>query len=209
MDLERVVVRFLADASSYNRVLDGVNARLRDFARRTEAVSAIITAPFALATQAVMSLTRAVAESGASALESAMDYEVLAAQMNVLAGSAEKGTKLMDDLLKTAVETPFKVKDVVAAAKEIKAFGFATEEVVPTVKALGDISAATGTPMHRLILAFGQTKVAGRLMGQELRQFVNANVPLIENLAVVMRKPDNTKKTSTPRNPPGSHGSAE
>jgi len=142
-----------------------------------------------LASHAVTKLGNAFYEAGVYAVTAGAHYEVLQVQLEGLTGSAEKGKKLFEDLLATAVETPFRVKDVVSAAKELKAFGFATEEVNGTVKALGDISAATGTPMHRLILALGQTRIAGRLMGQEMRQFVNSNVPLIEHLSAVMGKP--------------------
>lgn len=189
MDIERIVVKLLADASSYHRVMDGVDARLRDFARRSESMTAILAAPFAVATQAVMSLTRALVETATGAVQAAMGYEELQIQLEVMSRSAEKGQQLMSDLFKTAVDTPFKVRDVVAAAKELQAFGVETSQINATLRTLGDVSAATGTPMHRLILAFGQTKIAGRLMGQEMRQFVNANVPMIEHLSAVMGKP--------------------
>lgn len=189
MNVESVVVKMLADASSYNRVMDGVEARLRSFARSAESIGQFISAPFALATQAVMAFTQALVSAGQAAVEAAIDYEDLAIQLEVLAGSADRGQRLMKEMMDIAVDTPFKVKDVISAGKELAAFGVEVDDLGVSIKRLGDISAGTGTPMHRLILAYGQTQIAGRLMGQEMRQFVNANVPLYEYLGRVMDVP--------------------
>jgi tape measure domain-containing protein len=56
---------------------------------------------------------------------------------------------------------------------------------------LGDVSASATGPnaLGRITLAYGQVMTAGRLMGTELKQFTEAGVPIIENLAEVMHKP--------------------
>lgn len=189
MDIERVVVRFMADATSYNRVMDGVDARLRNFARNASGLASFIVSPIAAATESLVALSRVVVDSGRYAVHTAMQYEQLGIQLEVIAKDADKGKQMLEDMFQVAINTPFQVKEVAAAGKELAAFGFSVEEIVPLVKQLGDVSAGTGTPMHRLILAFGQAKIAGRLMGQEMRQFVNANVPMIEHLAAVLGKP--------------------
>ncbi len=54
---------------------------------------------------------------------------------------------------------------------------------------LGDITAGVGKDkMPQLILAFGQVRAAGKLTGQELRQFTEAGVPLLEELGKTMGK---------------------
>jgi len=68
----------------------------------------------------------------------------------------------------------------------VMAFGFEVEDVVPILSRLGDVGIATGADMGRLILALGQVRTTGRLMGQELRQFTNAGVPILEYLAKVL-----------------------
>ena len=50
----------------------------------------------------------------------------------------------------------------------------AQEQVVDIMKRLGDISSADSERMQRLALAYSQATQAGRLMGQDTLQFINA-----------------------------------
>jgi tape measure domain-containing protein len=124
------------------------------------------------------------------AITLASSYEQSAMAFGVMTGSMEKGKNLLDSLHALAIETPFTAEEIVPAAKQLKGFGFDTEDVIPIIRHLGDVAAGTGTDLMRITKAFGDVRIAGRLMGPELRQFTNAGIPLIENLAVVMGKPE-------------------
>jgi tape measure domain-containing protein len=126
---------------------------------------------------------------GAQTLRLAADYEKANIAFGVMTGNAEMGTKLLEDITQLGIQSPFRSTELIPIAKELKAFGIETDQIIPTLKALGNVSAGTDTPLSRIALAFGQVRVAGRLTGDELRQFVNANVPLIEYLAQVMNVP--------------------
>lgn len=98
-------------------------------------------------------------------------------------GSAEGARAMMEDLREFAKETPFELPDVVIGAKRLMAFGIEGEKIIPTMKALGDVSAGLGVPMERLVLNFGQVKSQAKLTGRELRDFAIAGVPLVAELA--------------------------
>jgi len=73
-------------------------------------------------------------------------------------GSAEKAQKFLDDMADFAVKTPFEYPELLEAAKRMLAYGFAAEEVLPTLKAVGDASAALGAGsegIDRITLALG------------------------------------------------------
>ena len=106
-----------------------------------------------------------------------------------MTGSGEAASKMLKDINTLAVTTPFRIGELRTGAKQLKAFGFDNEQVVPTLKMLGDVSAGTGTSMERIILAYGQVRSMGRLMGPELRQFTDAGIPIIDALAKVMERP--------------------
>lgn len=112
-----------------------------------------------------------------------------------MTGSAEAAGRVLGKLRKYAQESPFSTSQVLDIGKRLLAFGIDAEQVTPTVRALGDITAATGGDFGRLALAFGQVRTTGRLMGDELNQFAEQGVPLIDALADVMKKPkDEIKK---------------
>lgn len=165
MNPETVVVRLVADTLHF----------LGDVRYATARFAGYMTA-----------MATSVARSG---VEMATTFERNSVAIKTMVGDAETGAKLIADLTQLAIDTPFSSQEVVQAAKQLKAFGFETSQIIDTIKSLGNVSAGTGTSIDRIILAFGQVRVAGKLMGTELRQFTDAGIPLMENLAKVMGKP--------------------
>lgn len=165
MDVERLIVRMVADTSLYTRALDGAQARLLYF-------STAITEGF----------VRQAAVAAATYEKSGIAFEVMTK-------SAATAKALLNDLNQMAVETPFHSAELIDYTKQLSSFGIETKQIIPTLTVLGEIASATNSRVDRLVLAFGQVKSIGRLMGQELRQFTNAGVPMVEALAHVMQKP--------------------
>lgn len=98
-------------------------------------------------------------------------------------GSASAATKAIGQLKQMALQSPKQFKDLVGDAKQLSAYGIEAQNLLPTVKQLADISVGLGVDMSRLVLAYGQVKSASVLRGQELRQFTEAGVPMVEKLA--------------------------
>jgi len=57
------------------------------------------------------------------------------------------------------------------------------DEIYETTKKLADVSAGLGVDMSRIILAYGQVRSAAFLRGQEVRQFTEAGIPILAELA--------------------------
>ena len=91
--------------------------------------------------------------------------------------------KLVTDLKGLAVESPFQFKDLTTYAKQLSAYSVPMEELYDTTKMLADVSAGLGVGMDRLILAYGQVRSAAFLRGQEVRQFTEAGIPILAELA--------------------------
>lgn len=89
-------------------------------------------------------------------------------------GSADRAKKLIGELTKFSIVTPFTPDQVNKAAKSLLAFGVEAEKIIPTLKMLGDVSAGTGKDLGEMSIIFGQIRSTGRLMGQDLLQLINA-----------------------------------
>lgn len=124
-----------------------------------------------------------------SAISSASAFEQSRIAFDTMLGDSKKAAKLMSDIADAAKATPFELSDLVAGSKQLLAFGVEQEDIIETMTRLGDVASGVGVPIGQLTNVFGQVKVAGRLMGQDLLQFTNAGVPLIETLAKTMNKP--------------------
>ena len=95
-----------------------------------------------------------------------------------------------------AVRSPFRIKDLVTYTKQLAAYRVEADKLYETNKMLADVSAGLGVDMQRLILAFGQVKAANFLRGTELRQFTEAGIPMLDELAKHFNDMNNTALTS-------------
>lgn len=128
-------------------------------------------------------------DAGKFALQSASDFEQNRIAFETMLGSADKARKMLKQLSDFAARTPFELPEVVSGAKQLLAYGISADKILPTFKALGEIAAGVGKDkLPFLTLAFGQVATKGHLAGQEIRQFTEAGVPLIEQLAKVLGK---------------------
>lgn len=98
-------------------------------------------------------------------------------------GSATKAQQAILQIQQMALTSPFQAKDLLAYTKQLAAFGVESEELLPSMSKLADIATGLGVDMSRIILAYGQVKSATVLRGQELRQFTEAGIPMVEELA--------------------------
>lgn len=98
-------------------------------------------------------------------------------------GSATKARSVLNDITNFALKSPFRTDELVRFTKQLSAFGIGSDELFPTVTKLADISAGLGVDMDRIILAYGQVRSASVLRGQELRQFTEAGIPMVDALA--------------------------
>jgi tape measure domain-containing protein len=90
---------------------------------------------------------------------------------------------LFERIKKAAVESPFQIKDLTKYTKQLSAYQIETDQLFDTMMRLADLSSGLGVDMNRLILAYGQVKAASVLRGQEMRQFTEAGIPLVQALA--------------------------
>lgn len=112
------------------------------------------------------------------------DMEQTEVAFEVMIGDAKKAQKTLNDLKNFAKTTPFSFADTSDLSKRLLAFSFQAEELIPIMTSLGNIAAGVGKEkLPQLVLALGQVKAAGKLRGSELRQFTEAGVPLIHELA--------------------------
>lgn len=111
------------------------------------------------------------------------EYEMNEKALGTLLNSAERGTRIFNELSNMALMSPYTLIELSAAAKQLTAYDIAAKDVVDTTRRLADISAAVGIPVERLTYALGQVKAYGHLTSQDARQFLNAGVPLVKELA--------------------------
>lgn len=110
-----------------------------------------------------------------------LEYQRVA--LSHLIQDEEYGARLFEQIKKAAIESPFRIKELVTYTKSLAAYNIAQQDLFDTMMRLSDISAGLGVSMDRLVLAYGQVRAASVLRGTELRQFTEAGIPLVDLLA--------------------------
>ena len=114
------------------------------------------------------------------------EMQQLEVALNTMLGSAEKAEALTSQLINTAATTPFGMNEIANAAKQLLAYGVEAENVNSTLIRLGDIAAGLSIPFGDLAYLYGTTMVQGRMYTQDLNQFLNRGIPIVEELANVL-----------------------
>lgn len=103
-------------------------------------------------------------------------------------GNADQAKVLMGQMVDLAAKTPFGLQDVSSGAKQLLAFQVPANEVVDVLTRMGNIAAGLGVPLSRINLVYGQVKAKGKLAGDDLRQFTEAGIPMVAELAKKFNK---------------------
>ena len=103
------------------------------------------------------------------------EFETIETSIGVLLnGNKQKTTEVMNELKQYALISPLTTKDMAGALQMMMGFGLKADDSIKYLKALGDISMGNTGKFNSLALAFSQMSSAGKLMGQDLNQMINA-----------------------------------
>lgn len=111
------------------------------------------------------------------------EFELQQKSLQILLQSKDEANRLWQQTIDLAVRSPFRVKELVTYTRQLAAYRIETNKLHDTTRRLSDVSAGLGVDMQRLILAFGQVRAANFLRGTELRQFTEAGIPMLDELA--------------------------
>lgn len=180
---------FGGNTSKYQRALNSINQEIRRQETYVERLRASHTRLKKDAEQLKSVLQRvfglAALKSFASKLVGIRgEFEMQQKSLEVLLRNKGEADLLWQRTIDLAVKSPYTTQQLVTATKQLAAYRVESHKLYSTTKMLTDISAGLGVEINRLVLAYGQVKAANFLRGTELRQFSEAGVNLLDELAV-------------------------
>ena len=120
---------------------------------------------------------------GNQAVNTAAKFESLAVSFEVLAGGAEAGQKLTNQIIELAAKTPLTTEALTDGARTLLAYGESAEEVVNDLKLLGNIAGNNTERLRSLALVFSQIGTETKLTGENLRQMAGLGFNPLETMA--------------------------
>ena len=178
--------------------------KIKQLKIKTEGVQKKVTAQVERATNSYKSQSKILQElkgyilgyasiNGVSRLLSSLvrvtgEFELQKTTLAAMLGDLHQAENVISKIQSLAIESPFQFKELTTYAKQLSAFAVPANELYDTTKMLADVSAGLGVGMDRLVLAYGQVKSAAFLRGQEVRQFTEAGIPILQELAKQFEK---------------------
>jgi tape measure domain-containing protein len=170
IEAARAFIRIYADDKQLKATLAGLKGQLQ---KTSEAFSGMGT-----------NLTIAGLGAAATGMVSvAANAERTGVAFEVLLGSASAAKTMLDQIYALGKESPFGAADFMQAGQVLLNFGATADSVLPTMRMLGDIAAGDSEKLQRMTVVYGQMSAAGRLMGQDLLQMVNAGFNPLQQIS--------------------------
>ena len=101
------------------------------------------------------------------------EFQSMQTSIETMVGKDMAG-QLIPQIKELAKISPLTMSDMVGAEKMMLGFNIQAEDTIKYLKAISDISMGESSKFNSLTLAFSQMSAAGKLMGQDLNQMINA-----------------------------------
>lgn len=184
--IAELMVKVLGDTSDLDKKLKETTARLSQFGRQAEQIGANFAGLGARLTAGLTLPLGAIAKTSLQ-LSGALEQKKIA--FETMLGSAERASAHLRELRDFAAKTPFQFTELVESSKRMQALGFAAEQVIPNLRAIGGAAAALGSGsegINRITLALGQMQAKGKVTSEELKQLTEAGIPAWQMLAKIL-----------------------
>jgi tape measure domain-containing protein len=162
------------DQETFRRAVDKSNKSLKESQTSTSSAISSIKG---------MAAAYLSVQTVAKSINLASQVEDATIAFEVLTGSAKDGALLFEQIRKFAAESPVTFSNAADATKTMMSFGIAAQDVQKNLQMLSDVTGGNNDRFKMLSLAFSQTTAAGRLMGQDLLQMINAGFNPLQQIS--------------------------
>lgn len=122
-------------------------------------------------------------------LDRALNIENARFKLQGLGNTAEQTEQIMQNALAAVKGTAYGLDEAATVAASAVAAGIKPgEELERTLKLVGDAAAISGRDMAAMGAVFNKVATSGKLQGEELNQFADAGIPIVQLLADTLGK---------------------
>lgn len=178
-----LMVRVGASIDGYTAAMDQVVSKAATTAdqveKRFEKFETVGAAMAKIGVGLTAGLTVPIVGIGTAALTAAGDMEQAQIGFTTLLKSGDAASAMLANLRDFAAKTPFQFTELVTASQRLMAMGFAANEVIPTLRSVGDAVSALGAGpemMNRIVLALGQMRNSAKLSAADMKQLTEAGI---------------------------------
>lgn len=112
-----------------------------------------------------------------SGVKMAAQTENMTIQFETLMGDAELAKKTLASLKDFSTSTNFESDQVTKAGRQLLAVKVSADELIPSLKMIGDIANGSGKDFNELATIFAKNKSSNFIQGEDLNQLIEAGIP--------------------------------
>lgn len=116
-------------------------------------------------------------------MRTALNFDRQTVAFASLTGSVGEAKDMMDGFLKLSEKAPLSITAMQGGARTMLSFGASAKEAGAAVEMIAKITGGDEMRFQNMSLAFSQIRAGGRLMGQELRQMIDAGFNPLEHIS--------------------------
>jgi tape measure domain-containing protein len=176
--LDKALAKGAISAQTHARLMQELNRKYKDASQSSQTLSRSMSrmATRFLAVGAAISIIKKAILIDAEMKQAGASFEVFT-------GSVAGAESMIADMRKMAEETPLSFRGIAEVGKTMMAFNVPAARVEQTLRRLGDITGGNADRFKMLGLAYSQASAAGRLMGQDLLQMINAGFNPLQEIS--------------------------
>ena len=148
------------DSKGFEKGLKGLNTK-------AVAVGNIVADAF---TKMTSTVTTAITEG----IKYNATIEQLKTSFEVMTGSADKATEIVERLKDIGAKTPFEFTGLAETTQLLMNYGLSADDAIDKMMMLGDISQGSAEKMNRIAMAYGQMSSAGKVSLEDIKQMIEA-----------------------------------
>jgi tape measure domain-containing protein len=144
---------------------------------------------------AISAATGGLADKLKQGWSAGIEYNKMLEKANIsfttLLGSTAKAQDHLAKLQAFGEATPFEFPDLIKASQRMQAMGFDAQNIIPTLKNVGDAVSAVGGGKEELdgvVMALGQMQTKGKVSAEEMNQLAERGIPAWDLLAKAIGK---------------------
>lgn len=187
-----VLTTFKADTKEMDNATKGIQDNLNDTQK-------LWVKGFQVMTLAVDAFVGALVAGG---IQYNAQMQTFSTRLNTLTGSATEADKVLQQIKKDALTTPFDVASLTQAESLLLSTGLSAEEARKDILALGDAVSASGggnAELQRMAVNLQQIKNVGKATSLDIKQFAYAGIDiyglLADSLGVTREEASKTEVT--------------
>ena len=186
MEVGNLFIKLNLDMSDLLRGLEQAKTQIAGLGNRLKSAMKAAEPGSKSLAKALAAVGTAAGVLGLKAIKMAGQMEQSQIAFTTMLGSAEAADAFLRELYDFAARTPFEIEGLQQSSRQLLAFGFNAQEIIPMMEAIGNAVSGLGggaVEIERVVRALGQMQAKGKVTAEEMMQLAELGIPVWDILA--------------------------